>query len=795
MTHLLFVSGDRILDITISFENMVYEDALTILSYASPYPVRLHLQKATPDKDKETEGEDTDAEDTVLHPVYRSQSMDDVSKIQKERFSFRMRRARSEMKRGSSKKNDDTDSGTLRKWKDMVGLEAPGPSLEANQKLAFNDMNLNTTEFATEFNEADHVKTEATVHQYHAPRVLEVDIPDHTKSATDEDERARVERLRAEIQKEWNEAPAELVGKINANVTATAAPSKPSRHYGDDYDDDIRLNSDGKLILGDAPPVENESLRFGQRRKTSSASSQSSQSKFDDVGNEIDNDFLMRALKLSEPDSQIVPDVGEEVVIGDTKDESVIRLSPVRKRHSSEESSDSSNSEHGKDKKDQERVDAGIEVASTDEYVVVDLANKNNSSAPGFQGPAYDETNASMVVNFSEKSLLMKDDPEVPVESGDDTSFSEPKISQTSDEEEMRMLRDFLGDRPFLVDNLHSSDDDHESDFTVRKTVTVTKVTSGGATTETTTETVDSADGEHIVKTTSSTVEFPGGNIDISELSELKTKALSDAKREIRRRSDSENDNQKSEESTMSSRSSSPAHGDDLDMDLSALRQKLTMRDMAPDSQELSDHSDSDDGASGGKSYSPDIKRRSGGGLTFDITASEFKSMPDEIEPEPRGEPKGGMAYYVGIDDDLRAPKFDLSDEESIPKPALVRAWDSVEGGSKQRRDSDSSASSHSTHEEVDPDKITFKVPGTPYIEGNNNELPNREIKHGVNLDMNFNGRSSSLDSTPLASPQKSSSSEVITKTDSSERFTITSHDETKGTYTMTLNSFDDSEA
>ena len=623
------------------------------------------------------------------------------------------------------------------------------------------------------------------------PRVLEVDIPDHRKSAMDEGERARVERLRAEIQKEWNEAPAELVGKCNVNVTAAAVPKEPSHHY-DDYDDGIRLNSEGKLILGDVPPVDNESLRFGQRRK-SSASSQSSQSEFDDVGNEIDNDFLMRALKLSEPDSQIVPDVGEEVVIGDTKDESIIRLSPARKRHSSQESSDSSNSEHGKDEKDQEqeRVDAGIEVASTDEYVVVDLANKNNSSAPGFQGSTYDETNASMVVNFSEKSLLMKDDPDVPVESGDDNSFSEPKISQTSDEEEMRMLRDFLGDRPFLVDNLGSSDDDHDSDFKVRKTVTITKVTSGGATTETTTETVDSVGGEHIVKTTSSTVESQGGNADISELSKLKTKALSDAKREIRRRSDSENDNEQSEESTISSRSSSPPHGDDLDMDLSALREKLTMRDMAAETQELSDHSDSDDGASGGKSNSPDIKRRSDGGLTFDITASEFKSMPDEIEPEPRGEPKGGMAYYVGIDDDLRAPKSDMSDEESIPKPAFVRAWDSAESGSKQRRDSDSSNSSHSADGDVDPGKITFKF---PYIEGNNNELPNTEIKHGVNLDMNFNGRSSSLDSTPLASPHKSSSAEVI-KTDSSERFTITSQDETKGTYTMTLNSFDDSEA
>ena len=31
--------GDRIIALTVCFESIVYEDALTILSYASPYPV------------------------------------------------------------------------------------------------------------------------------------------------------------------------------------------------------------------------------------------------------------------------------------------------------------------------------------------------------------------------------------------------------------------------------------------------------------------------------------------------------------------------------------------------------------------------------------------------------------------------------------------------------------------------------------------------------------------------------------------------------------------------------------
>lgn len=35
---MIFV-GDRIMALTVCFESIVYEDALTILSYASPYPV------------------------------------------------------------------------------------------------------------------------------------------------------------------------------------------------------------------------------------------------------------------------------------------------------------------------------------------------------------------------------------------------------------------------------------------------------------------------------------------------------------------------------------------------------------------------------------------------------------------------------------------------------------------------------------------------------------------------------------------------------------------------------------
>ncbi|XP_061168736.1 dentin sialophosphoprotein-like [Saccostrea echinata] len=90
-----FHVGDRILSVTVSFENMVYEDALTILSYASPYPVKITLQKERPSKSKERR---SGHQRTILsHPLYRSQSMDTLLKINKEPV-YTPKRSMSEMR-------------------------------------------------------------------------------------------------------------------------------------------------------------------------------------------------------------------------------------------------------------------------------------------------------------------------------------------------------------------------------------------------------------------------------------------------------------------------------------------------------------------------------------------------------------------------------------------------------------------------------------------------------------------------------------------------------------------------
>lgn len=66
------VSGDRINSVTISFEHMVYEDALNILSYASPYEVIIEAKGSRMMTFTQGQGQ------TPVHPIYRSSSLVDL---------------------------------------------------------------------------------------------------------------------------------------------------------------------------------------------------------------------------------------------------------------------------------------------------------------------------------------------------------------------------------------------------------------------------------------------------------------------------------------------------------------------------------------------------------------------------------------------------------------------------------------------------------------------------------------------------------------------------------------------
>ncbi|XP_014674424.1 PREDICTED: muscle M-line assembly protein unc-89-like [Priapulus caudatus] len=78
--------GDRILSVRVSFRNVTYEDALTILSYGSPYDVELELEKARagpkpspPTRAGSTRGGDDSG--LCSHPMYRSRSTNDLDEV------------------------------------------------------------------------------------------------------------------------------------------------------------------------------------------------------------------------------------------------------------------------------------------------------------------------------------------------------------------------------------------------------------------------------------------------------------------------------------------------------------------------------------------------------------------------------------------------------------------------------------------------------------------------------------------------------------------------------------------
>ncbi|KAG8235357.1 hypothetical protein J437_LFUL019239 [Ladona fulva] len=131
-------AGDRIVSLGISFEHMVFEDALTILSYASPYEVLLQVEKgASPPGSTLLAGSDISSGQTSLkrttastvpsnlgsgqspdkqrpvicHPFYRSQSIDDLDKIGKASMNAKRTQQIAEMTRSKSRLQEDGSKG------------------------------------------------------------------------------------------------------------------------------------------------------------------------------------------------------------------------------------------------------------------------------------------------------------------------------------------------------------------------------------------------------------------------------------------------------------------------------------------------------------------------------------------------------------------------------------------------------------------------------------------------------------------------------------------------------------
>lgn len=80
LSYFMFlITGDRILSLTIDFRHVVQEDAMTILSYASPYNIQLELVDGKGVIG--TTSSPKSGRSTLQHPLYRSSSQTDVSTV------------------------------------------------------------------------------------------------------------------------------------------------------------------------------------------------------------------------------------------------------------------------------------------------------------------------------------------------------------------------------------------------------------------------------------------------------------------------------------------------------------------------------------------------------------------------------------------------------------------------------------------------------------------------------------------------------------------------------------------
>lgn len=82
-------AGDRIMSLTIDFRHIVQEDAMTILSYASPYNVQLELvngnnklrSSGSSRSGAETASPKPGRQSPLVHPLARSSSQSDLNTV------------------------------------------------------------------------------------------------------------------------------------------------------------------------------------------------------------------------------------------------------------------------------------------------------------------------------------------------------------------------------------------------------------------------------------------------------------------------------------------------------------------------------------------------------------------------------------------------------------------------------------------------------------------------------------------------------------------------------------------
>ncbi|KAL5008777.1 hypothetical protein ScPMuIL_014358 [Solemya velum] len=237
-----FKVGDRIKSVTISFENMVFEDALTILSYASPYPVKVALQKEKFFKDRRL----SDSSMQINHPIYRSQSLDALLKIGKEPI-FKPQRSLSEM-RSSGRKSE------------TIAERSPIENNSANHTPNSSDLDLSVPDSLTDSRSRPTSNTfvEVTVHS-----TMATPVENHQHHADNEVSTSHMitDDIKHEMGLPPNPSPVpeanlELENEVDGDSSRVRKNSENTfKHDMDVFDGDIAVSYGAAMLMSTPKPT------------------------------------------------------------------------------------------------------------------------------------------------------------------------------------------------------------------------------------------------------------------------------------------------------------------------------------------------------------------------------------------------------------------------------------------------------------------------------------------------------------------------------------------------------------
>ena len=434
--YLVIDAGDRILSITISMENMVYEDALTILSYASPYPVRLRLQRTMP-----LLGDSSDDEAKLSHPVYRSQSMDDLSKIHKDKWSG-PRKTWSEMRRVHPAR-DDVD-GRLKKWS--------GTNDIVHEDIAM------ATQVEQNYQEPAAVEqntTEATVHSPAQIEVIEVDIPDT-------DDVVILDQIDHGMKRK-SDVPEVSANIDDSGVVMEPPPSKKSRDSTSE-DETVLNNDENKQTLEEKYKMYEVDL------------------------NTEDKDENIK--KGTQEETYVV--IENETDVYESNSGKKDRSSSVSSKSSvSSLSSDSINEEEGKDSTENHEEDKQLTLADINENKIhisqEYLQEQINSNIQDTE-----VSDGGHVIETLTSKEHSQEPAEIPENQKEEVGTKTPEKQVKAHDDSVRaVLKDYFGDQPSLLQQFGFDAQKGGEETGVQKTLEMTKVTKDGETKITKTETIE----------------------------------------------------------------------------------------------------------------------------------------------------------------------------------------------------------------------------------------------------------------------------------------------------------------